>query len=228
MTVKHLGKLTLDLVEKISQSEKNNQEQTKSGVNEAFNNTLKDKFLALIDQAPEFGSVMNDTSDKYSEYMSLATKAAIATQIEPLHLDHSSFKEIEQQRMQEINKRSAKISESFHREHERKEKLEQDRHDQLVSALERSNNQQALIDENAQLKAEIEKLKLENKQLKKIKGNLGTKESDNVIKIVTILADMAGLPKVNPSIAFNMMEAHAANNGLEIPSSNTVTKWLKE
>lgn len=226
MTVKHLGKLTLDLAEKISQSEKNNQEQTKIGVNEAFNNTLKDKFLTLIDREPAFGPVMNDT--KYSEYMSSVTQAAIATQIEPLYLDYSTFEEIEQQKMEKMNKTLKDSAKAFEKERDRKEKLEQDRHDQLVSALERSNSQQALIDENAQLKAEIEKLKLENKQLKKIKGNLGTKESDSVIKIVTILADMAGLPKVNPSIAFNMMEAHAANNGLEIPSSNTVTKWLKE
>lgn len=68
--------------------------------------------------------------------------------------------------------------------------------------------------------------KVENQQQNN--DSLNTRERNSVQKIITILADMAGLPKDNPSTAFNMMEAHAARNGLEIPSTNTVTKWLRE
>ncbi len=235
MTVKHLGKLTLDLVEKISQSERNNQEQTKSGEDEAFNNTLKDKFLALIDQGPAFGSVMNDTPDKYSEYMSLATKAAIATQIEPLYLDHSSFELIEQQRMKKMDTISKKLSKSFDQARERKERIEKERNDQLVSALERSNSQQFLANENAQLKIEIEKLKQENSKLLKENNKFkkqgsieSTRAKNNVLDIIYVLVDMAELPIDNPFKAYGVMQLHADRKKLKIPSKDTVSKWLED
>lgn len=219
MAVKNLGILTLDKVKKLTQSKNNDKKSI-----ELSNATLEDRVLALIDQTSENNQINHS---KHAESTALDHQVAISDSLLKPLSDHSFFEQAERQRMEKMNEQSKKFSIAMQEERERKEKLEKDRHDQLVSALERSNNQQTLADENAQLKAEIEKLKLENKQLKKIKENLGTKESDNVLKIVTILADMAGLPKLNPSTAFNMMEAHAANKGLEIPSSNTVTKWLK-
>ncbi|MCG2575245.1 DUF3450 domain-containing protein [Acinetobacter sp. ME22] len=222
MAVKNLGKLTLDLVEELSQSEKSNQEETLIAEMDSSNSTLKDRLMDLINKEQLHKSNFSQNATTSMDAMAMAKKAEISAHIQSAYLspfDHNYYDQIEKQQK--------KISQVLQREHERKEKLDTERQDQLIAAIDRSNNQRALADENAQLKAEIEKLKLENKQLKKIKENLGTKESDNVLKIVTILADMAGLPKLNPSTAFNMMEAHAANKGLEIPSSNTVTKWLK-
>lgn len=224
MAVKNLGILTLDLVKELTQSE-NNKQEDKVQI-DSSNPPLKDRFLALTNQENGHLHDLNPVDIQYANSIAAHQSFIANSIIEPVLID-KSFKQVERQRMEKMSRTSAKISEAFRKEQERKEKLEQDRHDQLIAVQERSNNMQALTIENTQLRNEIEKLKLENVQLKKIKENLGTKESDNVLKIVAILADMAGLPKANPSIAYNMMEAHSASKGLEIPASNTVTKWFK-
>lgn len=189
MAVKHLGKLTLDLVKEISQSENNDKESIVTKEIKPSSETLKDKFLALIDQGN------GDDQANYSQHaesIALAHQVAISKSIlQPLS-DHSSFDQVEQQRMEKMSRTSAKISKAFKQEHERKEKLEKDRHDQLVSALERSNNQQALADENAQLKAEIEKLLKEKNclesELSKLKTGSETNSNSQLLLISTLFA----------------------------------------
>lgn len=235
MAVKHMGKLTLDLVKKISPSNGDNLEQgiAEDAEIEMSNSELKEKFLALIDQDQLGVKTLNQTAPKH---LDLATQAAISTNgmIQP-YFDNSTFHEIEQQRMQEISKRSAKISESFHKERERKEKIEKDRHDQLVAALERSNSQQFLANENSQLKAEIEKLKQENcrllKENNKYKNQCSvesTRAKNNLLDIIYVLVDMAELPIDNPFKAYGVMQLHADRKQLKIPSKDTVSKWLED
>ncbi|MHA3081000.1 hypothetical protein [Acinetobacter sp. ANC 5502] len=230
MAVKNFGKLTLDLVEEISQSEKSNQEQTVTEEMDSSNSTLKSRFMDLINKEQSHKSNFSQNATESMEAMTLAKKAVISTHIQPSHFnyfDHNHYDQIEKQQ--------EKISQAFQQEHERKEKLEQNRHDQLVSALERSNNQQALADENTQLKAEIEKLKQENSKLlkenKKIKnqGNIeSTRAKNNLLDIIYVLVDMAELPIDNPFKAYSVMQLHADGKKLKIPSKDTVSKWLED
>ncbi|ENU80324.1 hypothetical protein F975_02080 [Acinetobacter sp. ANC 3789] len=230
MAVKNLGKLTLDLVEGISQSEKSNQEQTVTEEMDSSNSTLKNRFMDVINKEQSHKSNFSQNATESMEAMTLAKKAVIPTHIQPSHFnyfDHNHYDQIEKQQK--------KISQAFQQEHERKEKLEQNRHDQLVSALERSNNQQALADENTQLKAEIEKLKQENSKLlkenKKIKnqGNIeSTRAKNNLLDIIYVLVDMAELPIDNPFKAYGVMQLHADGKKLKIPSKDTVSKWLED
>lgn len=52
------------------------------------------------------------------------------------------------------------------------------------------------------------------------------RQRNNVLKIISILSEMADLPP-EPFTAFNMMDAHATQNGKEIPSKHTIADWLK-
>lgn len=52
------------------------------------------------------------------------------------------------------------------------------------------------------------------------------RQRNNVLKIISILSEMAGLPP-EPFTAFNMMDAHATQNSKEIPSKHTIADWLK-
>lgn len=233
MAVKHLGILTLDKVKKLTQSENNDKESLVTKKIESSTETLKDRVLALIDQEQLGVATINQTASKYAY---LATQAANSTNgmIQPC-FDNSTFNQIEQQRMQKMNIRSAKFSESFHKERERKEKIEKDRHNQLVAALERSNSQQLLVNENTQLKAEIEKLKQENSKLLKENNkykNQGSTEStrakNNLLDIIYVLVNMAELPIDNPFKAYGVMQLHADRKQLKIPSKDTVSKWLED
>ena len=53
-----------------------------------------------------------------------------------------------------------------------------------------------------------------------------SRQRNNVLKIISILSDMADLPS-EPFTAFNMLEACANKEGKEIPSKHTVADWLK-
>lgn len=53
------------------------------------------------------------------------------------------------------------------------------------------------------------------------------RKRNNVLRIISILYEMAGLPP-EPFTAFNMMEAHATQNSKEIPKKDTTTDWLKK
>lgn len=54
-----------------------------------------------------------------------------------------------------------------------------------------------------------------------------SRQRNNVLKIISILSDMADLPS-EPFTAFNMLEACANKEGKEIPSKHTVADWLKK
>lgn len=54
-----------------------------------------------------------------------------------------------------------------------------------------------------------------------------SRQRNNILKIISILSDMAGLPPENFK-AFNMMDAHATQNNKDIPSKHTVADWLKK
>lgn len=51
-----------------------------------------------------------------------------------------------------------------------------------------------------------------------------SRQRGNVRKIIAVLVDMARLPS-EPYTAFNMLDAHAQANGMELPSKDTTTKW---
>lgn len=238
MAVKHLGKLTLDLVKEISPSNSDNLKQglAEDAEIEMSNSELKEKFLVLIDQEKLHKQTINQVDLSYSKYAELAEKAAISTVgfIQP-HFDNSSFELIEQQRMKKMDTISKKLSKSFDQARERKERIEKERNDQLVSALERSNSQQFLANENAQLKIEIEKLKQENSKLLKENNKFkkqgsieSTRAKNNVLDIIYVLVDMAELPIDNPFKAYGVMQLHADRKKLKIPSKDTVSKWLED
>lgn len=52
------------------------------------------------------------------------------------------------------------------------------------------------------------------------------RQRNNVLKIISILCEMADLPP-EPFTAFNMMDAHATQKSKEIPSKHTIADWLK-
>lgn len=58
--------------------------------------------------------------------------------------------------------------------------------------------------------------------------NMSTRERNNGLKIIAILVKMLDLPIDQPFVAFNMLEAYAIQNNLEIPSKDTVVKWLRD
>lgn len=78
-----------------------------------------------------------------------------------------------------------------------------------------------------QQELELEKISKGNEKAKK-NENLSTRERNNALKIIAALARMANLPQDQPFVAFNMLEAFATQNDLEIPSKDTVARWLKD
>ncbi|MEG2637534.1 MAG: hypothetical protein RSA09_13615, partial [Acinetobacter sp.] len=53
-----------------------------------------------------------------------------------------------------------------------------------------------------------------------------SRKRNNVLKILSILSQMADLPP-EPFTAFNVLEAFAIQNNKDIPSKHTVADWLK-
>lgn len=100
---------------------------------------------------------------------------------------------------------------------------------------------QQLSQENEALKIELVQAQERIKQLETIQQDKqlyfdelitpeqeipNARQRNNVLKIISILSEMAGLPP-EPFTAFNMMDAHATQNGKEIPSKHTIADWLK-
>lgn len=52
-----------------------------------------------------------------------------------------------------------------------------------------------------------------------------TRTRNTVLRIIAVLADMAGLPK-EPFTSYNMMEAHSIQKNLKLPSKGPVADWL--
>lgn len=75
----------------------------------------------------------------------------------------------------------------------------------------------------------LSKVSVENShpELKPEQEIPNSRQRNNVLKIISILAEMSQLPP-EPFTAFNMMEAYANSNGKEIPSKDTIAKWLKK
>lgn len=111
-----------------------------------------------------------------------------------------------------------------------KSELEQEK---LQSSLLILDNQSSLSETN-QLKARI--TELEAAQPKSINSDVqlspeqeipNSRQRNNILKIISILSGMAGLPPEHFK-AFNMMDVHAAQNNIDIPSKHTVADWLKK
>lgn len=51
-----------------------------------------------------------------------------------------------------------------------------------------------------------------------------SRQRNNVLNIIKVLVNMAGLPS-EPYTAFNMMEAHAISKDMDLPSKDTTVKW---
>ncbi|TCB38167.1 hypothetical protein E0H82_00825 [Acinetobacter sp. ANC 4910] len=111
-----------------------------------------------------------------------------------------------------------------------KSELEQEK---LQSSLLILDNQSSLSETN-QLKARI--TELEAAQPKSIDSDVqlspeqeipNSRQRNNILKIISILSGMAGLPPEHFK-AFNMMDVHAAQNNIDIPSKHTVADWLKK
>ncbi|MFW1858571.1 hypothetical protein [Acinetobacter defluvii] len=229
MAVKNLGVLTLDLVKELTQSENNDNELV---MTKSLGDTLRDKLLAQIDQVTAIDPM--DYS-KHAESIALAHQVAISNNILQPLADHSFFEQADRQLMEKTSRTSAKISEEFKKEQERKNKFKQDQTNQIVSAIVNSNNQQVLVNENTQLKAEIEKLKQENdkllkdnKKLKKLGSIESTRAKNNVLDIIYVLVDMAKLPIDTPYKAYAVMQKHAETKDFSLSSKDIVADWLKE
>ncbi|NDX20001.1 hypothetical protein [Acinetobacter baumannii] len=78
-----------------------------------------------------------------------------------------------------------------------------------------------------QQELELEKISKGNGKAHK-NESINTRERNNALKIIAALARMANLPQDQPFVAFNMLEAFATQNDLEIPSKDTVARWLKD
>ena len=153
----------------------------------------------------------------------------------PRVFNSTNFEDSEKQRMKRLNQQSVKLSKFAQQERERIKQIDTDRHDQLISAVERIGNKQQLAYENTQLKAELEKLKddnskllNENKKLRKNQNIESTRAKNNLLDIIYVLADMANLTIDNPFKSYGVMQAHADTNNLKIPSKDTVSKWLED
>lgn len=232
MAVKNLGILTLDLVKELTQSE-NNKQEDKVQI-DSSNLPLKDRFLALTNQENGYLQDLNPVDIQYANSIAAHQSFIANSIIKPVFID-KSFEQVERQRMEKMSRTSAKISEGFKKEQERKDKFKQDQTDQIVSAIVNSNNQQVLVNENAQLKAEIEKLKQENdkllkdnKKLKKQGSIESTRAKNNVLDIIYVLVDMAKLPIDTPYKAYAVMQKHAETKDFSLPSKDIVGDWLKE
>ncbi|HRB84373.1 MAG TPA: hypothetical protein PLW46_08720 [Acinetobacter johnsonii] len=108
--------------------------------------------------------------------------------------------------------------------------LEQEK---LQSSLLILDNQSSLSETN-QLKARI--TELEAAQPKPIDSDVqlspeqeipNSRQRNNILRIISILSQMADLPP-EPFSAFNVLEAYADQNNKEIPSKHTVADWLKK
>ncbi|WP_336171776.1 hypothetical protein [Acinetobacter ursingii] len=150
--IKNLGKLTLKILEQIKDSDPNN---TYGALLEKYEQSTEAEKLDLEQKYPSLLSSMNATLELNGKKVGKSDFFNFSEQ----------FEKSERNRINRMNEQSEKFSIAMQEERERKEKLEQDRHAQLVSVLERNNSQQALADENAQLKAEIEKLQQEKNYL---------------------------------------------------------------
>lgn len=138
-----------------------------------------------------------------------------------------SLSEMDRDSFKKTNATMDRLSREIDIKNAQKEKLEQDRHSQLIAALGKNSSNQTMQDEIKTLKAEIQELKKENSKLQK-QLNENPRERNNVLKIIAILADMANLKIDTPFKSFDAMQAHADRSNLKIPSKDTVAKWFKE
>ena len=257
MTKKHLGRLSPEVVEKLKQ-------QSESTDLESNTDTpLVEKIKGLIEKNASHEHVPNESDQEAQEYLknlslssvpimreinlglaSTQNTASIFQMQNPSQLEldtvprvfnSTNFEDSEKQRMKRLNQQSVKLSKFAQQERERIKQIDTDRHDQLISAVERIGNKQQLAYENTQLKAELEKLKddnskllNENKKLRKNQNIESTRAKNNLLDIIYVLADMANLPIDNPFKSYGVMQAHADTNNLKIPSKDTVSKWLED
>ena len=177
--IKNLGKLTLKILEQIKDSDPNN---TYGALLEKYEQSTEAEKLDLEQKYPSLLSSMNATLELNGKKVGKSDFFNFSEQ----------FEKSERNRINRMNEQSEKFSIAMQEERERKEKLEQDRHAQLVSVLERNNSQQALADENAQLKAEIEKLQQEKNYLEseisKLKTGIEINSNSQLLLISTLFA----------------------------------------
>lgn len=173
-------KLTIEYLKELIKNTP--KEESYGALIEKYDNATPDEKLDLEQKYPSLLSSINSTLEINGKKVSKSDFFNFSEQ----------FEESERNRINRMNEQSKKFSTAMQKERERKEKLEQDRHAQLVSVLERSNNQQALANENTQLKAEIEKLQQEKNylesELSKLKTGIEINSNSQLLLISTLFA----------------------------------------
>lgn len=175
----------MNKVNKLTQSENDAIETKKLSV--------KDKVLALIEQTNEKNLMVNTPDTKFLT-RSYQLDISKIMPLPPLSDDVLNFEmeQIRENQFKNLNENFSKRSRVLNEEFKRKETLEEDRHNELISALELNNNQHILANENKQLKAEIEKVKQENillnDELSKLKSGIEINTNSQLLLISALFA----------------------------------------
>ena len=165
--VKNLGKLTLKVLEQINKCDPS---ETYGALMERYEKSTPEQ-KSEIENA--MGHNISALNNLYSSMSELQSSAYNFQDIEKINAQR--FKEAERERFNRINKQSKKFSVDMKKQRDEKEKIEKDRHDQLIEALRDSSNSKIQENEINQLKSDIEKLLAENNQLKQQNDQLKNK-----------------------------------------------------
>lgn len=172
----HLGRLTRELLEQINKCDPS---ETYGALMERYEKSAPEEKLEIEKEYPSLFHTLNYESglnisavghnisslnNLYSSMFELQSSAYNFQDIEKINAQR--FKEAERGRFNRMNQNLKTSSIAMQKQRDEKERIEKDRHDQLIEALRESSNSKIQENEINQLKAEIEKLLSENDQLK--------------------------------------------------------------